>query len=417
MHDSKEYNLTKCACYLSSGAMAMVTVLSPLLFSTFRSMYGISYTLLGLLIVANFFTQLSIDLIFSFFSKFFNMHKTVRLMPVFTFAGFLIYGVMPWILPEYVYIWLILGTIVFSLSAGLGEVLLNPVIAAIPADNPERETSKLHSAYAWGCVAVVTVSTLFLKWAGSHNWQYLVLLLSLLPLLDAIMFAKAKLPEMKTDSGEQGKTSGNKLGIVMLFICIFLGGATEMAMSEWVSSFIENGIGLPKVLGDILGVAFFALMLGIGRTSYAKAGKNIFSVMLFGMMGATVCYVVAGLSFHPVVSLVACALTGLCVSMLWPGTLIYANENYSNLSVAIYALMAAGGDLGASLVPQLVGILSDEIALLPMARSLAQTLHITAEQVGMRAGILAAAVFPLLGVILLLVMKRYFDRLKHRKDS
>ena len=148
MLHSKEYQSAKYACYLGSGDMALVSVLSPLLFVTFREMYGISYTLLGLLVVANFLNQLSVDLLFSFFTKYFDIHKTVRTMPIFTFCGLAIYAIMPWIFPTYVYLWLIIGTIIFSASAGLGEVLLSPVIAAIPSDNSEREMSKFHSTYA-----------------------------------------------------------------------------------------------------------------------------------------------------------------------------------------------------------------------------------------------------------------------------
>ena len=411
MKDNKMYRSTKWACYLGSGGMSMVSVLSPLLFVTFREMYGISYTLLGLLVVANFLTQLSIDLVFSFFTKYFNIHKTVRAMPVITFVGFMIYAIMPWIFPDLVYLWLIIGTIIFSASAGLGEVLLSPVIAAIPSDNPEREMSMLHSTYAWGCTIVVVVGTLFLKVAGTHNWQFLVLLLSVIPLIDAVLYAKSPLPPMHIGgSTEKGGVGFRNKGIILIVFCIFLGGATEVTMSEWVSNFIESGVGLPKVVGDILGVAMFAVMLGIGRTTYARIGKNIWRVMLWGMVGAAVCYLVASLALNAVAALIACALAGLCVSMLWPGTLIYAEENFPNLGVAVYALLAAGGDLGASVAPQLVGIVSDKIAVWSMAETIAQKLSITAEQVGIRAGMLIASAFPILGIIILLVMKRYFRK-------
>jgi fucose permease len=409
MKDIREYTLTKYACYLGSGDMAIVSVLSPLLFVTFHELYGISYTLLGLLVVANFLTQLLIDLAFSFFPKWFDIHKTVRMMPVITFMGILIYAVMPWIFPKYVYLWLIIGTIVFSASAGLGEVLISPVIAAIPWEKPDREMSKLHSAYAWGCVSVVVISTLFLKFAGTYNWQVLAILLSILPLADAFMFAKAKLPEMNMNHDDEKCDTGFKnKGIIMCFVCIFLGGATELTMQEWISNFIETGIGLPKVAGDILGVAMFAVMIGIGRTAYAKIGKNISLIMLLGAAGSAVCYIVASLSLNPVVGLIACAFTGLCASMLWPGILIYAEENYPKLGVAVYALMAAGGDMGSAVVPQIVGILSDKVAVMSFAETVAQKFCITAEQVGIRTGMLSASVFPLLGVVMLLVMRRFF---------
>ena len=58
------FKRVKLACYSANVSMSIVGNLSPLLFITFHSMYGISYTLLGLLVLINFVTQLIIDLIF-----------------------------------------------------------------------------------------------------------------------------------------------------------------------------------------------------------------------------------------------------------------------------------------------------------------------------------------------------------------
>ena len=176
-------------------------------------------------------------------------------------------------------------------------------------------------------------------------------------------------------------------------------------MSQWVSGFAEEAIGVSKIIGDVFGLAFFGVMLGVGRTLYAKIGKNIINVMLFGMAGAAIChtaklggyvhiicYIVAATSQNAAVSLIACGITGICASMLWPGTLIYAEEKTSGLGVAAYALLAAGGDLGASISPQIVGIVADLR--------------------GIRIGLLSAALFPILGIILILFIKRYFNKAK-----
>ena len=64
------YKITKASCYFSYVAMASVFCVPPMLFVTFHEMYGISYTLLGTLVLVNFCTQLAIDLIFSFFSRY-----------------------------------------------------------------------------------------------------------------------------------------------------------------------------------------------------------------------------------------------------------------------------------------------------------------------------------------------------------
>lgn len=64
--NSNHYKRTKISCYYTYLAMSSVFSLPPLLFITFREMYGISYTLLGTLVSVNFCTQLAVDLIFSF---------------------------------------------------------------------------------------------------------------------------------------------------------------------------------------------------------------------------------------------------------------------------------------------------------------------------------------------------------------
>lgn len=404
------YKLTKRACYLTGITMSVAANLSPLLFMTFKNMYHLSYTLLGLLVVINFSTQLLMDFVFTFFSKCFNIHKTVRMMPFIVFFGLLLYAVLPRIFPDVAYLWIVTGTVIFSVASGLGEVLTSPVIAAIPSENPEREMSKLHSMYAWGTVGVVILSTLFITVFGGRNWMYLALIWSFVPLAAFIMFLKAKLPEMDNFENGQKETKLWNRGVLLCTLCIFFGGAAECTMSQWASGFIEKAIGVPKVYGDILGVAFFAALLGAGRTLYAKYGKNIFHILLFGMLGASVCYLAAGLSLSPVVGIIACALAGICTSMLWPGTLIYVEEKIENVGVAIYALMAAGGDTGASLAPQLMGIISDKFGLTEVAFKISNVLHISVEQVAMRAGLLIAGLFPIAGVFCILYTKRYFKK-------
>ena len=85
-----KFKRTKYACYYTYLAMSSVFSLPPLLFLTFREMYGISYTLLGTLVLVNFCTQLTIDLIFTFFTKYFNIHKTIKIMPLLTSLGLFI---------------------------------------------------------------------------------------------------------------------------------------------------------------------------------------------------------------------------------------------------------------------------------------------------------------------------------------
>lgn len=378
----------KWACYFTNISMAVAGNLPPILFLTFRSMYGVSYSLLGLLVLVNFITQLGIDLVFSFFSHRFNITKTVRFIPVLTVVGLMVYALWPVLLPQAAYVGLVAGTVLFSVSAGLGEVLISPVIAALPSDDPDREMSRLHSVYAWGAVGVVLLSTLFILVFGGSNWPWLAILFAAVPLTSAILFSRAQIPHLDTPEKASGALQLLKNSGVWLCVAgIFLGGASELVMAQWASGYLEQSMGIPKVWGDVLGVALFSVMLGMGRTLYGKFGRNIEKVLLAGGIGASVCYLTAALCDIPVIGLLACALTGLCVSMLWPGSLTVSSERFPAGGVFIFALMAAGGDLGASVGPQLIGVITDAVLANP------QTAHL-----GMRVGMLVAALFPLLSI-------------------
>ena len=90
--------------------------------------------------------------------------------------------------------------------------------------------------------------------------------------------------------------------------------------------------------------------------------------------------------------------------MLWPGRLIVSSERIPDGGVFVYALMAAGGDLGGSVGPQLVGLITDGVAASPFGSVLATSLNLTAEQIGMKCGMLVGAVFPLLAIAVFSVM-------------
>lgn len=407
---NSKYKILKLACYTTNISMSVVANLSPLLFITFRSMYGISYSLLGLLVLIGFSTQLSIDLIFSFFSHKFNIPKTVKFTPVLTVIGLIIYALSPVIFPNSVYTGLVIGTVLFSSSGGLAEVLISPTIAAIPSKDPDSEMSKLHSIYAWGVVLVVVFSTVFLLIFGQENWQILAFIFLLIPLFSSILFQKSEIPEMATPEKVSGVFEQLKNKTIWLCVLgIFLGGSAECTMAQWASGYLEQALGIPKIWGDIFGVALFAVALGFGRSLYAKIGKNIERVLFMGAIGAFVCYLIAALSPIPFIGLIACAFTGFCVSMLWPGSLIIASDRFPDGGVFIFALMAAGGDLGASVGPQLIGIVTDAVIETPILVNISETLSIAPEQFGMKIGMLIGALFPLFAIPL------YYSFLKARK--
>ena len=357
--------------------------------------------------LVNFSTQLIVDLIFSFFSHKFDIPKTVKNTPVIAVVGLLVYALWPFVLPDNVYLGLLVGTVIFSAASGLAEVLISPVIAALPAENPDREMSKLHSVYAWGVVGVVIISTLFLFVFGQESWQWLAVLFMLVPLASSILFRYSEVPKLETPQRVHGAIDMFKnKSLWWCVLAIFIGGASECTMAQWSSGYLEQALNIPKVWGDIFGVALFGMMLGLGRSLYAKIGKNIEKVLFMGAIGATLCYFVAAVSAYPLAGLLACGFTGFCVSMLWPGCLVVASDRIPTGGVFVYAMMAAGGDLGASVGPQLVGVVTDAVMNAKMFVGLASGWGLTAEQLGMKCGMLIGMLFPLAGILVYLYLMK-----------
>ena len=395
----QNYGKLKFACYTTNLTMSIIGNLPPMLFLTFRSLYDISYSLLGLLVLANFATQLTVDLILSFFSHKFSLPKLIRITPAVYLLGLVIFMLSPVLFPGNVYLGLVIGTVIFSAAGGLNEVLISPMFAAIPAENPEREMSKLHSVYAWGVVGVIIFGTLFLFAFGKESWQWLVAVLLVIPASSVIAFLGADIPKMDTPEKVSGVVAMLKKKELWLCVfAIFLGGASECTMAQWSSGYLEQALGISKVWGDIFGVALFGAALGLGRSLYAKFGKNIGKVLFLGAIGATVCYLLCAVCSIPAVGLVACAFTGFCVSMMWPGCLVVGADRIPTGGVFIYAMMAAGGDLGAALGPQLIGVVTDTVITDPAASALAQSWGLMPDQLGLKLGMLVGMLFPLAGI-------------------
>ena len=356
---------------------------------------------------------------FTAFAKHFNAKIMVRIMPMVTALGLFIYALIPTLFPDMAYIGLLTGTVIFSIAAGLSEVLLSPMIAAIPSKNPQRDMSLLHSLYAFGTFAMILISTVFLRVFGTQNWSWLIVFLAILPLIPAVIFMISPMPEMNNEQPKLTSFSDTKrraIGLALCVACIFFGSCSENAMSNWISTYMENALGISKVIGDVLGAAMFAILLGVARISYAKFGKNITRTLLISMIGAAVCYLVVGFSSNVIVAFIACIMTGFCTSMLWPGTLIMMEEKIPNAGVAAFALMAAGGDFGASLSPQLLGIVVDKVSATEFAVNLGNALNISAEQVGLKIGMLFTALFPIIGIAVVLIIMRYFKKNELKKQ-
>jgi MFS family permease len=368
--------------------------LSPFLFVPLMMLYGLSYTQIGTLVLINFVAQFGADLYFGWPVNKHGYRPFCIGSQLAIAAGLVLFACAPWIAPGDPFPVFALATVIFSAAAGLLEVLLSPITKTIPAENSEANFMIMHSAFAGGIFAAALVTTVLLRLLGSDLWQLVVILWAIPPLYNAFLFLRSPVPAIVAVEKRMkvGKLLRSPVFLIAFF-AIFFGAATELLIVQWGSSYLEIGLGLPKMVGDVVGLCLFAAMLALARLLYAKkgAGLNMNTLMIWGSLVCVVLYAAVALAPSAWAVLLAFGLIGFCSSMLWTGTLIVSADMLPNTGALIFALLAGGGDLGVGLMGQLVGWLSDFFS----ARAPA---GFQAERFGLQAAMGVAIAVPLLSL-------------------
>jgi fucose permease len=396
------FDHTRRACYVGYITQAIVNNLAPLLFIVFQTRYHVPYEMLGRLVLLNFATQLVTDLVAVKVVDRTGYRVPLVLAHVLSVAGLALLAVAPSVLPS-PYAGLALAVVVYGIGGGLLEVLVSPVVDALPAPQEHRAAtmSLLHSFYCWGQVAVVLGTTLLLAGIGDSAWQVLPLLWALVPLANLVLFLRVPLPPTVPD--EHRTTIGTLLrapSFAVAMLLMLCAGAAELTMSQWSSLFAEQGLGVPKVWGDLAGPCLFAVFMGLGRIAYGVWGKRIplLTALLTCGTLAVACYLLAALSRDPLLSLVGCALCGLAVSLMWPGTFSLTAARFPLGGAAMFGVLAVFGDAGAAAGPWLAGAVADATGTGGAFGGLAGLLPGDGGS-GLRAGLLIGTIFPLAVVV------------------
>jgi len=406
---------TRRACYTGYVTQAIVNNLVPLLFIVFQTQYAVPYERLGRLVLLNFATQLVTDLVAVTL-----VDRTGYRTPLVLAHGCCVVGlVLLAVLPSAVgspYLGLSVAIMVYAIGGGLLEVVVSPVVDALPSPPAGKAAamSLLHSFYCWGQVAVVLGTTLLLGQIGQSAWHALPLVWAVVPLANLAVFVRVPLPPTVPDTHRMALgrlcTAPAFAAALVLMGCA---GAAELTMSQWSSLFAEQGLGLPKVWGDLAGSCLFAVLMGLGRCVYGLWGAHLRLIPALVGCGilATGCYLTAALASDPVVSLMGCAVCGLAVSLLWPGTFSLAAAHFPSGGAAMFGLLAVGGDAGAAVGPWLAGVVAEATTGAQGTRSALTALLPDAGSAGLRAGLLMGTIFPL-GIVATAVL--YGITARHR---
>lgn len=359
---NKKYTATKIACYTGYFVQAIINNLAPIFYVIFQNQFQISYTKISWLIMINFVTQFVIDFSSVKIIAKLGYRKSVVIAHIFSAVGLVFLGVLPNIMSR-PYAGLVISILIYATGSGLIEVLVSPIIEGLPLENKSGEMSLLHSFYCWGQMAVVLITTLGIKAAGSEHWSAAPILWAIVPLVNIFLFARVPIfppvPEGEDEMSIKELFKNRKFIIfALLMTCA---GASEIAMAQWASTFAEKSLGVDKTVGDLLGPCAFALMMAVCRTIYGFVGEKIKIKTALTACSALciVSYIITTLSSIPMLSLIGCSLCGISVSLMWPGTFSLAAKEFKRGGTAMFAMLAMFGDFGCAFGPWLAGVVSD----------------------------------------------------------
>lgn len=378
---SSGYRWTIWACYGGYIVQAVVNNISPLLFVLYQTRLGLSLGSISLLIAANFGFQIITDLLAVRYADRLGYRRCMVLAHLCAAAGLVGIGLLTPLSSRPLLV-LLLSTLLNAVGGGLLEVLVSPIVEAVPSKEKDKAMSLLHSFYCWGCVAFILLTTLGLRLAGEENWGLIPCFWALLPLVNGFVFTKVPIGRLVAEGEELPLQKLSSMKMFWLLAAVMVcAGAAEQSMSQWASYFAETALGVDKTMGDLLGPCAFAVLMGGARAFYGASGERLRLVPALMCSGGlcVVSYLLAVFAPHPLIGLLGCALCGLSVALMWPGAISLSAAACPAGGTAMFALLALAGDLGCFTGPQLVGLAAE-----------------LSPEMGLRAGLLAAVVFPVL---------------------
>lgn len=404
------YTHTLYASYIGYITQAIINIFPPLVFIMFQKDFNISLTQIGLLSSFNFGIQMLIDFLAIKFIDKIGYRIPIVSAHIFSALGLFLLGILPFYIEPYLGI--LICFFINAISGGLIEVLVSPIVEALPDKQKTKAMNILHSFYCWGSMLVVIVSTLYFNIFGIENWRYMSMIWAIIPFCNIFLFANVPLNVLKTH--EDNMKSDNTVSIrkllsvkiVLVFVVLMIcAGASEQSIAQWISLFAEVGLNVNKTVGDIFGACMFAFCMGIVRLIYGMKSEsiNIEKALIISSLFCVFGYIVTVFSPYPFLSLIGCGISGLSVAIMWPSVFSLASKTYNKGGTAMFAMLALAGDIGCSIGPGIVGIVSNNKNISDKFSAI--IVNSDSIQIGLKIGILFAIIFPVLMFLVLFLFK------------
>jgi len=422
----REWKWTIRSFCLGLFIMAVVVNIVAILLIPLRDLFNLSFEQAARLTLINFLTQMAVDLIAGALSSKIKARVLLVIGTICAFIGFILFALLPSVMPS-PYLGLMIAIILLAIGSGVYEMLISPLMNAIPSDTKTEDMAFLHSFYAWGSAFFIVSSTIIFFITGAINigidvenladtfyngvkyWKILPIVWAVPTLILIFAFAKIKLPEwVEEEKRQRLRDIVRKPYMILMLAAIFVGAMVENVAALWISAFSDRGLGIDKFIGDLAGVSMLFVAMAITRSWFGKYGEkvNMSIYLMWCTVLSAVLFVIAAVSPNPVISLAALVLVGFSASMMWPGALSMSASYFPLAGATMFAVMACAGDSGAGIGPWLTGIFADNAGFTGITGQIFEffgNTNLQEDAFKVRHAMLTSTIFPISLLLIYLV--------------
>jgi MFS family permease len=258
------------------------------------------------------------------------------------------------------------GFLIMGLSQGLVEGVINPLIATLYRDNKTHKLNVLHSWWPGGLVIGGLLAYALTQF--NVGWEIKLSLIMVPAAVYLLMSLSQPYPQTErvvsnVSTGDMWKEALRPLFLV-LFICMWLTAASELAPDQWFPSVM--GAIIPAFKGG--GVLFLVYTAGLmfllrffGASLVHKISP-LRTLLICSVLTAAGLYWLGSLheGASPVIAFAAATIFALGKTYYWPTMLGITSEQFPKGGALLISLMGGAGMLSVAVAIPLMGSIFDK---------------------------------------------------------
>ena len=299
------------------------------------------------------------------------------------------------------------GTVCIGIGNGMVEAACNPLTVTLFPENKTTMLNRFHVWFPGGIVIGGLISYLFIEQL-QIDWHYLIATLFIPLVIYAWLFFKLKFPQ--TERVTKGVSTKQMFAscltplFLVILICMFMTGATELGTNTWIVGLLQGA----NVSG-ILILVFINGLMALGRSFAGPVvhrlnpnGMLITSALLAGIGLILLSYSSGYMAFGAAFVFAA----GVC--FFWPTMLGFVSEYLPNTGALGLSLMGGAGMFSTAIIIPFMGKWYDDFKTAAVAKGLTS---IQADATAGSQTFLKVAIMPAILVVVFTLI--YVFRRKH----